>query len=235
MPSNSWCATQQPVCDTTAGVRHNSRAATPPGSGAPAASESPLCDKPDPLPLVALVGGKPQAAERLGDTPRAPIHPALLAHKPQPPRPLRRMVDIPLLIAVQGIQKAVACFPEFTRAALQLTPGAHQGGMAVAHRAVVMRNLLGAQPRQIPGEITGGADAFALNGCGIQGRGIGRSRRQCRWALTTSPASPAATSSSRCNSAEPMARLRRASSGWGASPSQPNSRSRAVKETPRLP
>jgi len=66
----------------------NSLAATPPGSPVPAASESPLWDKPDPLPLVALVGGKPQAHERLGDAALL----ALLPHKQQHPRPPRLVV-----------------------------------------------------------------------------------------------------------------------------------------------
>jgi hypothetical protein len=57
----------------------NSLAATPPESPAPAASESPLWDKPDPLALMALMPREPQAHERLGDAALL----ALLPHKQQ--------------------------------------------------------------------------------------------------------------------------------------------------------
>jgi len=62
-----------------------SPAATPPGSPAPAASESPLVDEQDPLALVAFVAGKPQAHERLGGGAGAAILFALLEHEQEHP------------------------------------------------------------------------------------------------------------------------------------------------------
>ena len=68
-------------------------AATPPGSGAPAASGSPLWDEPDPLAFVAFVGGKPQAYQQFGGGAGAAILLALLTHKQQHPRAARLVVD----------------------------------------------------------------------------------------------------------------------------------------------
>ena len=83
-----------PLCQATAGVQHNSRAATPPGSPAPAATEIPPRHRP--LALVAFVDGKPQTRERFGGAAGAAILFALLAHKQQYPRAPRLVVDIAL-------------------------------------------------------------------------------------------------------------------------------------------
>jgi hypothetical protein len=63
----------------------NSLAATPPGSPAPAASESPLVDEQDPLAFVAFAGRKPQAHERFGGGAGAAILFALLEHEQEHP------------------------------------------------------------------------------------------------------------------------------------------------------
>ena len=63
----------------------SSLAATPPGSPAPAASESPLVDEQDSLALMAFVAGKPQAHERFGGGAGAAILFALLEHEQEHP------------------------------------------------------------------------------------------------------------------------------------------------------
>jgi hypothetical protein len=64
-----------------AAMPSNSLATTPPGSPAPAASESPLVEEQDPLALVAFVGGKPQAHEGFRGGVGAAILLALLAYE----------------------------------------------------------------------------------------------------------------------------------------------------------
>jgi hypothetical protein len=68
-------------------------AATPPESGAPAASESPLWDEPDPLAFVAFVARKPQAHEVFCGAAWAAILLALRTHKQQHPRATGGVVD----------------------------------------------------------------------------------------------------------------------------------------------
>lgn len=62
-----------------------SPAATPSGSAARAASESPMVDEQDPLTLVAFVTRKAQAHEGFGGAAGAAILFALLAHEQQHP------------------------------------------------------------------------------------------------------------------------------------------------------
>jgi hypothetical protein len=61
-------------------MQSNNLAATPPGSAAPAASESPLVDEQDPLAFMAFIRGKPQIHERFGGGAGAAVLFALLAH-----------------------------------------------------------------------------------------------------------------------------------------------------------
>jgi len=64
---------------------------TPPGSGAPAATETPPRHRP--LALVALVTRKPQTHERFGGAASAAILLALLAYEQEHPRATRLVVD----------------------------------------------------------------------------------------------------------------------------------------------